>query len=63
MGHEVEINGQKLKCSVCGEGQFSKRSSLLNTRGLTFLKLDWANQSADNYICEKCGYIMWFIQK
>jgi len=62
-GKEYDVKGYKLNCPVCGNKNFLTRTSLLNTRGLTFLKWDWANRSADNYICDKCGYIMWFVQE
>ncbi len=50
--------GHKLQCPICGNNRFSKRKTLLNTRLLTFLKLDWANQGAINYICNLCGHII-----
>ena len=59
--HEVEIQGRKLKCHFCeGEGFFF-RSSLVNMQVLTQNGLDFVNQSADNYICAHCGYMMGFI--
>jgi len=36
---------------------------LLNTRGISFLGLDWANKVADNYVCDRCGYVHWFLQR
>lgn len=57
---EITINGKRLECPVCGNRKFFTRRSLLNTRGLTFFNLDWANRSATNHICDKCGYIFWF---
>lgn len=57
---EIHISGKKLECPVCGNHKFFTRTSLLNTRGLTFFNLDWANRSATNHICDTCGYIFWF---
>ena len=57
---EVEVAGYKLVCPVCGGESFLYRQTLLNTTGMTFLKLDWANANADNYYCANCGYIFWF---
>jgi len=48
-------------CPICGADRFTQGRSLLNTRGLTFLRLDWANREADNYICASCGHILWFL--
>lgn len=47
-------------CSHCGGQSFEKSSALLNSRGLTFLDLDWANAEADIFVCKKCGHIEWF---
>ena len=57
---EITIKRKKLECPVCGHRKFFTRKSLLNTRGLTFFNLDFANRSATNHICENCGYIYWF---
>ena len=34
----------------------------MNTVGMTFLDLEWANPEAINYICEDCSYIYWFME-
>lgn len=57
----IEVAGHRLVCPICGSDTFVERRSLLNTRGLTFFGLDWANRAAMNYICATCGYIMWFL--
>ncbi len=56
-----EIHGHRLTCPICGSAKFWTRKSLLNTKGLTFMDLDWLNKEADNYICDTCNYIMWFM--
>jgi predicted nucleic-acid-binding Zn-ribbon protein len=58
---KVAVYGRPLHCSVCGNETFRERTSLLNTAGMTFLRLDWANKSAENFICSRCGYIFWFL--
>ena len=57
----VRVFGQGLNCAVCGNQTFHERSTLLSTALLTFFKLDWANESAMNFICSRCGYIFWFL--
>ncbi|UCF63128.1 MAG: hypothetical protein JSW33_11205 [bacterium] len=57
------IQGHALKCPVCGNKQFWKRKTLMNTPGMTFLGLDWANREAENYVCDGCGYILWFLRE
>lgn len=57
----AEVKGHRLICPVCRGVDFRKRRTLLNSRGMTFLGLDWLNEGAMTYICEACGYIFWFI--
>lgn len=60
---EVEVRGKQLVCPVCGETKFWERRTLMNTAGATFFGFDWANKEAQNYICDDCGYIFWFIER
>ncbi|KKM09925.1 hypothetical protein SY88_16905 [Clostridiales bacterium PH28_bin88] len=53
-------NGIQVICGHCKNDFFHKGNALLNTRGLTFLDLDWLNQSATTLICTRCGYVHWF---
>lgn len=53
--------GLKLECVICKGTLFGIRETLMNTKGMTFLNLDWANKSATNYICNDCGYVHWFL--
>ena len=53
--------GKALACVVCGAERFHPRQAMLNTPGMTFLKLDWANAVAECYVCEQCGYLHWFV--
>ena len=41
--------------------EFDERSAQLNTMGLTFLDLDWANRSATVLVCKVCGHLEWFL--
>jgi predicted nucleic-acid-binding Zn-ribbon protein len=52
--------GSAIQCAHCGHDRFESRAMLLNTRGLTFLKLDWLNQSATVLTCANCGQIQLF---
>lgn len=56
----VYIAGHELVCPICGGKRFWQRETQLNTTGMTFLGLDWANASATNHVCEQCGYMFWF---
>lgn len=55
------IKGKYLKCQICGHDRFWKRRTLLNTPGLTFFGWEWANRRAENFICNSCGYMFWFL--
>ena len=58
---EVQMDGRRLACAVCGGTHFHERNSLLNTRAATLFNVSWANKEATNYICTQCGYIFWFM--
>ncbi|MFH0992223.1 MAG: hypothetical protein V1799_19660 [bacterium] len=55
--------GEKILCHHCGHDKFEEGSALLNTAGLTFLNLDWANKSATILVCKQCGRLEWFIER
>jgi hypothetical protein len=55
------IKGIQLHCEICKHDRFWHRQAQLNTAVATFFKFDWANASADCFVCEKCGYIHWFL--
>jgi hypothetical protein len=56
------VAGIAARCSHCGGENFDTGTAQLNTAGMTFLGLDWANQSANLLICTKCGHIDWFLE-
>jgi len=57
------VKGHQLECQVCKNDTFWERETLMNTPGLTFFGLEWANKRAQNYICDNCGYVHWFLEK
>jgi len=52
--------GKKLECPLCRNDKFWQRETLMNTRGMTYIGIDWMNREAENHICGRCGYIFWF---
>jgi hypothetical protein len=56
-------NGIQLECTICKGKLFWTRQTLMNTVGMSFLNLDWANKNATNYICNNCGYVHWFLHQ
>lgn len=59
--HSVVITGNSVRCQHCAYDQFLERKALLNTAGLTFFNLEWANQSARLLVCARCGFLHWFV--
>ena len=60
---QVTIKGNKLNCTVCNNDTFWERETLMNTKKMTFFKLDWLNKKALNYMCDNCGHVLWFMEK
>ena len=58
---EYKIQGKKLVCPVCQSTKFWTRETLMNTSGMTFFGVEWANRKATNFVCDKCGYVYWFL--
>jgi predicted nucleic-acid-binding Zn-ribbon protein len=52
--------GKEFRCLVCGGGRFQRREIKMNTTGLTFFNLDFANRSAVGVICRSCGFVHMF---
>lgn len=57
------VKGHQLYCPICKHEQFWTRETLMNTPGMTFFGIEWANKSAQNYICNNCGHVLWFINE
>jgi hypothetical protein len=55
------VNNRPLLCLVCGGGEFWDREVKLNSSGMEFLNLAWANQSALGLLCANCGYVHEFV--
>lgn len=53
--------GKRIVCPHCGLDQFDRGHSLLNTPGMTFLGIEWANRKATFLSCRHCGRIEWFL--
>jgi predicted nucleic-acid-binding Zn-ribbon protein len=61
--HSFRIQGKNIICPHCGNDQFEQRSILLNTPGMTFFGLDWANRAASVLACTTCGHLEWYLQQ
>lgn len=57
------ILGKPVICAQCGGREFNEASALLNTPGMTFMGLDWANRTATILCCTRCGRIDWYLHQ
>lgn len=60
-GERFEVAGKAVRCTHCGGEHFVEGRAQLNTAGLSFFGLDWANRSAATLACVGCGRIEWFL--
>ena len=60
-GTTLVVEGKTIPCPICGHDRFWTRKTLMNTRADFFFGMPWANPSAMNYICNRCGHVLWFL--
>ena len=60
-GDQYVVAGKRVSCAHCGHDHFVEGRAQLNTAGMSFLNLDWANRSAATLACTSCGRIEWFL--
>ena len=60
-GERFEVAGKPVRCAHCSGERFVEGRAQLNTAGLTFFGLDWANRSAATLACVACGRVEWFL--
>lgn len=57
---QLMVKGRAVRCPLCNHEWFWERKVLLNSRGMTFFGLDWANREARAMVCDDCGHILLF---
>jgi predicted nucleic-acid-binding Zn-ribbon protein len=60
-GERYTVAGKAVTCPHCSRDRFVEGRAQLNTAGMTFLNLDWANRSAATLTCTSCGHMEWFL--
>ena len=60
-GERYTVVGKTVVCAHCSHDRFVEGRAQLNTAGLTFFNLDWANRAAAILTCTSCGRIEWFL--
>jgi hypothetical protein len=61
--NSYRIQGKSIVCPHCGQDKFDQAVALLNTPGMTFFGLDWANRTSTILCCRQCGRIEWFLRQ
>jgi hypothetical protein len=57
---QLIVKGRAVRCPICNHEWFWEKKVLLNSRGLTFMGLDWTNREARAMVCDDCGHVMLF---
>ena len=60
-GERYTVAGKVVTCTHCSHDFFVEGRAQLNTAGMSFMNLDWANRSAATLTCTRCGRIEWFL--
>jgi len=60
-GERYTVADIPVTCAHCKHDHFVEGRAQLNTAGMTFFNLDWANRSAATLTCTACGRIEWFL--
>jgi len=60
---QYSVGGKKVTCPHCGNERFAAGTSQIPTAGLTFVGLEWAEQTAYTLLCSNCGRIEWYMQE
>ena len=61
-GSELVVQGNPVACPICRHDRFTMRKTLMGSRGAAFLDMEWASPSAETHICQRCGYVLWFMR-
>ncbi|AJF68851.1 hypothetical protein [Streptomyces vietnamensis] len=57
------IGEKPIRCQVCDNDTFREREVKLNSTGMEFFNMAWANESATGLICWSCGYVHLFVNR
>ncbi len=57
------IGERPILCLMCGNNTFREREVKLNSTGMEFFNMAWANESATGLICWSCGHVHLFVNR
>ncbi|CAM5260602.1 MULTISPECIES: hypothetical protein [Streptomyces] len=52
-----------ITCQICRGELFRERGVMLNSVGMEFMKMAWADETATGLICWHCGYVHLFANR
>ena len=52
-----------ITCQMCRGELFRERGVMLNSVGMEFMKMAWADETATGLICWTCGYVHLFANR
>lgn len=57
------VEGREVPCPLCGHDRYWTRETVMSGHGLALFDLEWAGETAVNYVCTRCGHVLWFVRK
>ncbi|MDN3258683.1 hypothetical protein QWJ26_02425 [Streptomyces sp. CSDS2] len=57
------LGDTRITCQVCRGELFRERGVKLNSTGMEFMNLAWADETATGLICWHCGYVHLFVNR
>jgi DNA-directed RNA polymerase subunit RPC12/RpoP len=61
-GTTLVVEGNAVACPICRHDRFRMKNTLMESRGMAILDVEWAAPSAETYICTRCGHVLWFMR-
>lgn len=57
------VEDRAVPCPVCGHDRYWTRETLISGRVAAFFDVEWAGDAALNYVCARCGHVLWFLRR
>jgi DNA-directed RNA polymerase subunit RPC12/RpoP len=59
---ELVVEGRAVPCPICGHDRFRTRTTVMASGLLAAFDMEWAGSEALNYVCDRCGHVLWFMR-
>lgn len=60
---QLVVEGRAVPCPICAHDRYWTRETVMVSRGAAFFNVEWASKGAVNYVCDRCGHVLWFARK